>query len=84
MKVRVLFFASLREEIGSEGLELTLPDGSTTDSLVGALSSRLGSETISSLKGESVRVAVNLEMLDGAVELHDNDEVAYFPPVTGG
>lgn len=84
MKVRVLFFASLREEIGSEGLDVTLPDGSTTESLVEALSSHLGSETISLLKEGSVRVAVNLEMLDGEVELHDNDEVAYFPQVTGG
>ena len=84
MKVRVLFFASLREEIGSEGMDVSLPEGSTTDSLADALSTKLSEQAVSLLQGDTVRLAVNLEMLDGTVELHDNDEVAYFPQVTGG
>ncbi len=84
MKVRVLFFASLREEIGSDEIHVRLPEGSTSDSLPTALSPQLGDQAISLLQGDSVRVAVNLEMLDGVVELHDNDEIAYFPQVTGG
>lgn len=84
MKVRVLFFASLREEIGSDEIYVSLPEGSTTDSLAAALCSELGDRAVPLIKGDSVRVAVNLEMLDGVVELHDNDEIAYFPQVTGG
>lgn len=84
MNVRVLFFASLREEIGSDEVRVQLPEGSTTDSLVGALASELDERAIALLRGDTVKLAVNLEMLDGVVELHDNDEIAYFPQVTGG
>ena len=84
MNVRVLFFASLREEIGSDEVHVRLPEGSTTDSLVGALASELDERAIALLRGDAVKLAVNLEMLDGVVELHDNDEIAYFPQVTGG
>ncbi|MCY3885805.1 MAG: MoaD/ThiS family protein [Gammaproteobacteria bacterium] len=82
--MKVVFFASLREDMGIEEIFLQLPEGCTTDSLLEVLSARLGEKAVSLLCGDSVRIAVNQEMLDGRAHLFENDEVAYFPRITGG
>lgn len=84
MKIKVLFFASLREEIGFDQLEVQLAEGSTTSSLLDELSTRIGNEALTLLRGDSVRMALNHEVLEGVSRLQDSDEVAYFPQVTGG
>ena len=83
MRVNVLFFASLAEEVGCRALELTL----TTGSLVGlrsALSERLNAEQLSALEDDQIRMARNQELWDGEGALADGDELAFLPPVTGG
>lgn len=84
MEIKVLFFASLREELNSERLTLCLPTGSTTACLNAALSVALDRPIDPVLTQEGVRMAVNLEILKEPVELRDGDEVAFFPPITGG
>lgn len=84
MKVKVVFFASLREDMGVEEIYVLLPESCTTDSLLEVLSARLGKKAVALLCGDSVRMAVNQEMIDGARQLFENDEIAYFPRITGG
>ena len=85
MKVKLLFFAGLREQLGSAGEEIELPAGVTT--LAGIrehLQARGGNyEKVFSGK-VLVRMAVNQEMAQPAAPVRPGDEVAFFPPVTGG
>ena len=86
--IRVLFFASLREAMGRSGFELPLqPDGGSAfglDGLMAELKGRLGGDACAALMAENVRIAVNRELVEGAVTLKAGDEVAFLPPVTGG
>ena len=85
MKVKVLFFASLREQLGTPGEEIELPGGVTT---VAALRSHLrgrgGAFEKALAEKVLVRTAVNQDMVQPSTKLKAGDEVAFFPPVTGG
>lgn len=75
MSIQVKFFASLREKIGSSGSEIDLAStaGEAWD--------------ITTNKAErpiNVLVAINLEYAQFDSPINDGDEVAFFPPVTGG
>lgn len=81
MKVRVLFFASLREHAGVREIELTLESGHTAGDLWETLVNRFPAiEPI----GASVSFAVNREYAERSQRLSDGDEVALIPPVSGG
>jgi len=82
MSVQVLYFAGLREALGCSGESLDLPAGVAT---VGALRDWLVGQGRAALAtARNLRCAVNQDMagLDAAVK--DGDEIAFFPPVTGG
>jgi molybdopterin synthase sulfur carrier subunit len=81
--IRVLYFASLRERLGTGGEALTeCPD--TVDQLRAQLAAR-GDAWHAAFAGEQpVLVAVNQEMAARDTPLRDGDEVGFFPPVTGG
>jgi len=82
--ITVLYFARLREALGRGSERLDLPADIKT---VGALRAHLagrGGEWAGALSGPAVRVAVNQVMADAATVLADGDEIAFFPPVTGG
>ena len=85
MKVKLLFFASLREQLGSSVEEVELPSSVTT---VAALREHLvqrGGAYGKALGGKAlVRVAVNQDMVQPSARIQAGDEVAFFPPVTGG
>ena len=84
MKVKVLFFASLRESLGVAVEDLALPEGVVTvDGLRRHLAARGGAW--SRLDGAgNLRYAVNHDMALPSTALNGGDEVAFFPPVTGG
>ena len=85
MKVKVLLFANLREKIGTNVEEVDVPDSaSTVAGLRLHLMQRGGAwqEALSDMK--VVRVAVNQDMAAANAPLNPGDEVAFFPPVTGG
>jgi molybdopterin synthase sulfur carrier subunit len=84
LTLEVLFFASLRERLGCEALEVELGAPGTIAGLIEALAARLGDDARDALTAESVRVAVNQEIVRGNVPLQHGDEVAFLPPVTGG
>jgi molybdopterin synthase sulfur carrier subunit len=82
--VKILYFARLREELGCGSEDVGLDSG---EGNVGALAKRLvsrGGSWQALALDRNVRVAVNQEMADARTSLKAGDEVAFFPPVTGG
>ncbi|QIA63866.1 molybdopterin synthase sulfur carrier subunit [Vibrio astriarenae] len=80
--IKVLFFAQTRELIGQDELELE----STFDSveaLRAALAER-GDKWALALDSGKLLAAVNQSIVPLNTALNEGDEVAFFPPVTGG
>lgn len=80
----VLFFASLRERFGTDSETVAVPAGATVGALVEALRARGGVWAEALAVGRRWRVAVNQDMATLETPLKTGDEVAIFPPVTGG
>lgn len=83
--VTLLYFASLRESIGVSREQVALPSGNTTiAALVDQLRARDARWTEAFAPGRQWRVAVNQQMASAATPVRPGDEIAFFPPVTGG
>lgn len=82
--IKLLYFASLREAlgVGSEALELPAGVGSV-GALRAHLAARGGSWQVFETS-KSLRAAVNQAMAGAEARIAAGDEVAFFPPVTGG
>ncbi len=83
--MHILYFASLREALGSGSEDvIPPPEIATVADLVKWLQARGGrwAETLSSEK--RWRVAVNRQLVDLEARVKAGDEIAFFPPVTGG
>ena len=82
--VQLRYFASLRETLGVGNEQLDLPDGITdVAALTGWLQTR--NETWrTALADARLQVAVNQELVRPDTPVRDGDEIAWFPPVTGG
>jgi molybdopterin synthase sulfur carrier subunit len=82
--MNVLYFASLRETLGCAQEHLSLPPGvRCVDDLRAWLALRGGVWRALQDRAD-LRTAVNQALVDGACPLAESDEVAFFPPVTGG
>jgi sulfur-carrier protein len=84
MTVKVLFFASLRETLGCGSEQVDLPAVVRT---VGDLRNHLAQRTEpwpALATTRNLRSAVNQSMVAMDAPIRDGDEVAFFPPVTGG
>ena len=82
MSVKVLYFASLKEALGIGNETLELPAGVNT---IGGLRDWLASHGRDKLaSARNLRCAVNQDMAGADAIVRDGDEVAFFPPVTGG
>ena len=81
MHIQARFFALHRDIVGAPKLELDVAEGTTA----GDLWARLG-ETYPQLvpATRSLMFAINQAYADPSTELHDGDEVAFIPPVSGG
>jgi molybdopterin synthase sulfur carrier subunit len=84
MLLTVLYLARLREAFGHRQESVELGDGATTADLIQTLRARGDVWATELAPGRAVRIALNQEMCTGAAPLADGDEVALFPPVTGG
>jgi len=83
MHIEVLYFAGLREALGLGGESLVLPTGiTTTGQLRDWLATEGGHTALATAR--NLRCARNQEMVDLNEVLADGDEIAFFPPVTGG
>lgn len=83
MKVKVKYFASIRESVGTGGEQLETAT-TTLSALRDELIARGGAHADSLARGRTVRVALNQVMSAEDAVLTENCEVAFFPPVTGG
>ena len=83
MKVKIKYFASIREAIG-QGSEVRDTTATTLGALRDELLAATPAHAASLARGRAVRMALNQVMCDEAAALSDGCEVAFFPPVTGG
>jgi molybdopterin synthase sulfur carrier subunit len=81
--IRVLYFASLGERLGCRGETLDPGDAGTVEDVVNLLKAR-GSPWTEAFEQVTVMSAVNQQMADARTAVRDGDELALFPPVTGG
>ncbi len=83
--MKILYFAWLREKAGVGAEDVTLPDDVTTvASLVEWLKTRSAGHAEAFRDSSVVRVAVNQEHVGLDHPVAADDEIAFFPPVTGG
>ena len=85
MEIKILLFAKLRETCNPGEIDITLTGSNKKVSdLIVALRQKGGIWATELQNNKSFRVAVNQEMVTDDVQLSESDEVAFFPPVTGG
>ena len=83
--ITILYFAWLRERVGQTQQELTLPaDVTTVAALVEYLAASSPGHAAAFQNRRTVRCAVNQEFATPDATIRPGDEVAFFPPVTGG
>lgn len=83
--IKILYFSRYREMLNCEQEEIELPDNSMTiEKLMQLLASR-GGQWSEIFNGQfPVLSAINQEITDTSAFIHDDDEVGFFPPVSGG
>jgi molybdopterin converting factor subunit 1 len=81
MNIRVLFFGAARDAVGANQMELALAEPATVSSAFQSLKERF--EKLERF-GRSLLFAVNQEYATPDTQLKENDELAVFPPVSGG
>ena len=80
MKVRLLFFAVLRDIVGKSETELEVPDGTRAADLW----ERLRAQHARLIAAPQPMTAVNESYVRPDAVLSEGDEVAFIPPVAGG
>jgi molybdopterin synthase sulfur carrier subunit len=83
--VTVIYFARLREALGRGSEQIALPaDVRDLAALRQMLRDRGGAWADELADNKPVRAAVNQDVAQGDTRITDGDEIAFFPPVTGG
>ena len=83
--MQILYFAWVREKIGRAGEELALPPGiADVGGLMRHLATLSPGHAAAFANPSAIRAAVNQDFATLADAVTDRDEVAFFPPVTGG
>ena len=83
--LKILYFAHLREQLGRECDDLVLPDGvANVAELIEFLKS--ADPVVNDIfeSTPKILVAINQVVVSRDSEVTQNDEIAFFPPVTGG
>jgi len=81
--ITVLFFAKLSEQLGVKSLQVDWQQAQDMDQLFQYLT-EYNREWSVTLTSQLCLRAVNQEMVTNNIKLKEGDEVAFFPPVTGG
>ncbi|KFB74336.1 MAG: Sulfur carrier protein MoaD [Candidatus Accumulibacter phosphatis] len=84
MVLKILYFASLRETLGQGSEQLDLPPGVTDVASLRCFLAARGDQWQALATVRNLRCAVNQEMVRFDSPIRAGDEVAFFPPVTGG
>ena len=78
MQVSIKYFASLRELIGESSTQINIDETSSVDDLWKKI------KVEKNIEFENVMATVNMQYVKANHQLNEGDEVAFFPPVTGG
>jgi sulfur-carrier protein len=85
MNIKVLYFARIKEAVNYSSEEVALPDEVTTVIALKNYLSQRGENWTNLFSGKQViRAAINHALVDDLAKIQAGDEVAFFPPVTGG
>ena len=83
--MRILYFSWLKEKIGLNSQEIIKPNNvETVDDLIAFLKEKSEKHKNAFSDLNSIKVAVNQEFADLQTKINEKDEIAFFPPVTGG
>ncbi len=83
--MKILYFAWLAERLGCPEEQITKPDNvQTADDLRLLIQQRYPEQAAILDKPDALRVAVNQNLVDWQHPLTEDDEIAFFPPMTGG
>ncbi|MEJ1359271.1 MAG: molybdopterin converting factor subunit 1 [Candidatus Sedimenticola sp. (ex Thyasira tokunagai)] len=82
--IKVLYFARLKEQLDTASEEMDAEGVAALGDVVQQLQGRGGVWQEAFGDGQTVMMALNQEMADATAAVADGDEVAFFPPVTGG
>jgi len=77
MRIQVRFFAALRERVGISERVISVPENTTVAQVWSLV-------VEDNLLTDNVLAARNMEYVDVATPVSEGDEIAFFPPVTGG
>lgn len=83
MMIDILYFASVKERMGISGESVVIEKGITGEGLISLLSDK-GEPWETVLSDNRLLFAINQEMASLEDGISEGDEVAFFPPVTGG
>jgi sulfur-carrier protein len=84
MALKILYFAHLRETIGTGTEQINLPPGIATVADLRAHLAGTDAAHAALMTTKNLRAAVNQKMAGMEAAVADGDEIAFFPPVTGG
>lgn len=85
MNIKILYFARIKEALNYSTEEIALPNNISTISALKDYLAQRGDTWAELFNGkQTIRAAINHEMVDNLAEIKAGDEVAFFPPVTGG
>ncbi len=85
MKIKVLYFARIKEAVNYSTEEVDLPNDILTITALKNWLALRGETWANLFSGKQVvRAAINHILVDDLAAIQANDEVAFFPPVTGG
>ncbi|MFT5211592.1 MAG: molybdopterin synthase sulfur carrier subunit [Flavobacterium sp.] len=84
ISINIKLFASLRESLGGHDFALEIKQGLTITELTRFLGESKGPKWHDILTADNVITAINQTIVERTQVLCDGDELAYFPPVTGG
>ena len=83
MKLRLRYFASIREALGA-GENIEIADGASVATVRDALIARGGAHATVLARGRALRSALDQVLCDESALVAGGSELAFFPPVTGG
>lgn len=85
MQIKVLYFARIKEAVNYSSEDVVLPEDVETITALKHWLSKRGEVWANLFSGKLVvRAAINHNLVDDLATFEDGDEVAFFPPVTGG
>ena len=82
--IKLLYFARLRESVGKQEETIKLPDEITNVGQLRTWLGKRGAPWDALMRDPKINCAVNCEAVPDGAHINDGDELAFFPPVTGG